>query len=97
MPSKRGNSWRVRYRDPRDPGKWKSETFRTKTAAVQRENEIQVERRHGTWIDPRAGTVTFEDFAERWYRTKLDVRGSTLANIRGRLDTHLLPALGRAP
>lgn len=94
MPAKRGNSYRVRYRDPKT-GSWVSETFSTKTAAVQREREVAVDRRRGTWTNPRAGDITFEMFAGQWLATKADVHDGTKENIEGRLSVHLLPRFGR--
>jgi integrase len=46
----------------------------------------------GGWVDPDAGTVRFEDFAEGWLESRPDLRPRSARLYRSLLDTHLLPA-----
>jgi integrase len=50
----------------------------------------------GDWIDPRAGRVTFGDFAEVWRQAQVH-RPTTRASVESHLRTNLLPAFGERP
>ncbi|HUO05565.1 MAG TPA: site-specific integrase [Candidatus Binataceae bacterium] len=47
----------------------------------------------GDYVDP-AKVPTFEEAAEDWFRGKSHYRPAHIADIRGRLDKHLLPRFG---
>jgi integrase len=55
------------------------------------ENSAKVSR--GEYLD-QARIPTFNDAAEIWYRSKTDRRPSCVADIRSRLDRHILPRIG---
>ena len=52
---------------------------------------------HGTYVDPSAGQVTFEDFARRWLSSAPDLRPRTRENYDGIIRNHLIPAFGKTP
>jgi integrase len=50
----------------------------------------------GAWLDPRAGKITFGEFAEQW-RTSQIHRPSTAALVEGHLSNHVIPSFGLRP
>ncbi len=63
--TRRGDSWRARYRHP-ETGKQHQQTFARKVDG-QRWLRQQLEGLDGgRWVDPRAGRVTFEVYFEQW-------------------------------
>ncbi len=62
---KRGNGqWRARYRD--DVDREHAKHFDRKVDAQQWLNEVTASLVTGTYVDPRAGSVTFERFYAQW-------------------------------
>jgi len=54
-------SWRVRY--PREDGGYGSASgFATRKAATDYANEVEADRRRGTWLDPAAARITVADW-----------------------------------
>ncbi|MET0727084.1 MAG: site-specific integrase [Acidimicrobiales bacterium] len=58
---------------------------------------MQSEQLRGTYVDSRAGRVSFADWAEDWLASKPDKRASSLARDRTALRTHINPTLGHLP
>ncbi|KOV21327.1 tyrosine-type recombinase/integrase [Streptomyces sp. XY152] len=83
--------WRARYRDL--DGKEHARHFERKLDAQRWLDEVKASMVTGQYVDPRAGRVTFEKYAERW-------EGSLIASEAGEritdnaLRLHLVPALG---
>lgn len=92
---KRGGFWRARWRDP--AGKVDGMSgFLTKKAADQYWQDKESEARAGRYVDPRAGQILFEEWANLWYGS-LDLEPSTMANYRYHLEYHAIPHFqGRA-
>lgn len=84
--------YEVRLRGP--DGKERSRTFRTKKDAERHERHHHVSLDAGTWIDPRAGRVTLEDWAVEWQRSVVHLRPKTRRSYQSNLRNHILPALG---
>lgn len=63
--TRRGESWRARYRHP-DTGKQFQRTFKRQADAQRwlREELGKIDR--GLWVDPLAGKITFGAFYDRW-------------------------------
>jgi integrase len=90
---KRGpKRWRARYRGP--DGRERSKTFSRRVDAERFLTSIEADKARGEWTDPRLGRERFADYATRWVNTKADVQERSLANIKGRIRSHLLPAFG---
>lgn len=51
----------------------------------------------GRWVDPAAGRVRLEAFAEKWLEARFDLRPTTQAKYRRLLKDNVFPALGRLP
>jgi integrase len=74
-------------------GKQLSKSFNRYTEARRWDTEIQQSLDTATYVDPHAGTVTVEMFANNW----LDHHSCTLstkAKYRSLLDAQIIPALG---
>lgn len=88
--SDRPAPWRAGYRGP--DGRERSRSFHRKVEAERwLRDELQKQDR-GLWIDPSAGTVPFEDYAEDWFRG-LILKPKTVAGYRSLLDSRILPTL----
>jgi integrase len=84
--------WQVRWRD--EQGRQRKRSFERKLDAEGFDAEIKTQLRHGSYVDPSAGQVTFRSFAEDWRRH----RGhdtNTAAMIAGNLRNHVYSADGR--
>lgn len=95
---RRRAGWRYTalYRDP--AGRQRSAgTFRTKAEADRAGIAAEMRMGQGTWVDAKAGRITFTDYVEiRWFPSRhLEV--STKAAYRSYLDRHFLPAFGPYP
>lgn len=92
---KRGNSWRVMWRD--HEGRQRSRSFDRKVDARAYLSEIEADLVRGAYVDPRAGTITLARYVtERWLPAQ-NWRPSTRQLAESHLRTHLLPALGDRP
>jgi integrase len=85
--------YRLDFRPQGVRGPRKRLEFPTKKAAER----FLVGNRHkvsrGEYIDP-AKVPTFREVAEQWFAGKTDRRPSHVADLRSRLDKHILPRLG---
>lgn len=85
------DKWCARYRDL--DGKEHARHFDRKLDAQRRLDEVTAGVITGQYVDPRAGSITFAKYAERW-------QGSLIASEAGEritdnaLRLHLVPALG---
>lgn len=82
----------ARYRAP--DGNERSRRFTTKRDAQAHLDQIGVDRRAGTWRDPRAGRVPFADWATEWEATTVHLRASSRARDASYLRNHVLPRFG---
>jgi hypothetical protein len=88
-----GDRYKVRYVD--HSGRERSKTFpdRQKKQADDYLSEVEGELRRGTYIDPSAGKITFEEYATRWLRSQ-SFDESTRESTGLRLRLHVFPAIG---
>lgn len=86
--------WRVRWRDP--AGRERSRTFDRRRKADEWATLKRHEVLSGTYIDDRAGRVTFRDYTERWAAGQVWAR-STVARNETVLRRDIYPALGDMP
>jgi integrase len=90
-------AWQVRYYDQKGERVTAPGTFATKAAAQRWLTLLEADRHRGTYVDPRAGQITFGAWAEEWLTSKPDKRANSIARDRAALRTHLLPAIGSTP
>jgi integrase len=93
---KRANGqWRARYRDAAN--REHARHFGTKRAAEEWLAGVTAAVVTGTYVDPRAGKVHFDDYAKEWLATKAGVSQRTRINIVGRLENYAKPYFGAMP
>lgn len=86
--------WQARYRDP--SSRQVSRAFSRKIDAERWLTSVEAAKLTGGYVDPKAGRVTFRDYAEDWRARQL-WRESTAAKIESDLRVHLYPAIGDMP
>ncbi|GAA1005498.1 hypothetical protein Aple_051180 [Acrocarpospora pleiomorpha] len=91
-----GKRYRARYTGP--DGTEKSQSFpdRQKRLAEEWLARIEADMSRGHYLDPRAGRITFGQYAEQWLSsltTDLNTRSSVVTQIR----RHAIPHLGSRP
>jgi integrase len=92
---KRGNLWRARWRAP--DGTLESKPgFRSRKDAEKYGRDQEAAIRNNTYVDPRAGQVTLNEWVNQWFPA-LDLEPTTLANYRYAIEVHILPAFGDRP
>lgn len=87
----RGKRWVVRWRDQDDS--LHKRFFDRKTDAEQEASRIESDLARRTYLDPRAGEITFHRYAERWLDGQF-ADPNTAYQVRARLRLHVHPVLG---
>jgi integrase len=85
--------WRLDYRPMGTYGSRRRLYFPTKKAAEKHLAETSAKASRGEYLD-HAKIPTFKDAGELWFKSKTDRRASHIADLRGRLDKHILPRIG---
>jgi integrase len=86
-----GKRWRARYVDPE--GREHAQGFARKTDASRWLDEVTASVVTGQYVDPKAGQMTFRDYAERWRKIQAQ-RPSSRAHVETMLRRHAYPTLG---
>ncbi len=86
--------WRARYRD--DTGREHAQHFTRKVDGQRWLDEVTAAVVTGHYVDPKAGRVTFRDYAERWRAAQVH-RPSTRMHVETSLRRHAYPTLGDRP
>jgi len=86
-----GAGWRARWRSPE--GASRSKTFRLKVEAENHLTSVHHSKLTCAYVDPRAGQITFEAFAEQWRASQVH-RPHTAAQIETLLRRRVYPRLG---
>lgn len=82
----------VRFRDP--DGRQRTRTFTRKGDADRFAATVETDKLRGTYLDPDAGRITFQTYAEQWLAAQTFDR-STREAVALRLRLHVFPVLGR--
>jgi len=83
--------WQVRWRD--EQGYQRKQSYTRKADAEKADATITGQLASGTYIDPAAGDVTFQVYAEEWRKTRMhDIATAEL--IEAGLRVHAYPAGG---
>lgn len=82
----------ARYRA--SDGRERSRRFPTKREARAYLDQVGVDRRAGTWHDPRAGRIPLAEWATQWEATTVHLRPSSRARDEAYLRNHVLPRFG---
>lgn len=89
----KGKRYRVRYIDPEGVERSKSFPDRQKKQADDFLVEIESDKRRGTYLDPRAGELAFQSYADAWLASQT-FDESTRETVGFRLRKHVYPRLG---
>src|SRR5665647_3016006 len=79
-----------RYRDA-SGAKRTVGTFGTDKAAMQAAVRAEIALAEGTWIDPRAGRITFREYAEKVWLPSRHLEVTTYAAYASNLRIHFIP------
>ncbi|WP_446218279.1 tyrosine-type recombinase/integrase [Micromonospora sp. IBHARD004] len=90
----RPKPWLVRWRD--EAGKQRKMSFARKLDADKFRAKVEHSLHVGTYMDPSAGKITFQTYAERW-RSGQPHRPNTAARKKSVLTKHVYPAIGARP
>ncbi|MDT0166028.1 N-terminal phage integrase SAM-like domain-containing protein, partial [Actinotalea sp. AC32] len=88
--------YRGRYRDA-SGAKRTVGTFSTDKAAMQAAVRAEIALAEGTWIDPRAGRITFQEYAEKVWLPSRHLEVTTYAAYASNLRIHFIPFFGDYP
>jgi integrase len=86
--------WRARYRDP--SGKEHAKHFDRHVDAERFLTTVEHSKLIGGYVDPRAGRVTFGEYAEKWRAAQV-WRPSSAAAAETNFRQHVLPRFGARP
>lgn len=87
----KGSRWRARYVD--ECGREHAQSFSRKVDAQRWLDEVTASVVTGQYVDPKAGQVTFHDYAEQWRKIQVQ-RPSSRAHVETMLRRHAYPILG---
>lgn len=91
-----GTLYAVRYRKP-DRGTTMKRGFRTKREAQAWAEDVEVDKRTGTYVAPSLGRITVAELAPAWLaRKKQGNKPSTYHSTESAYRTHVAPKWGRA-
>jgi len=85
-----------RYRDA-SGAKRTVGTFGTEKAAMQAAVRAEIALADGTWIDPRAGRITFKNYAQDVWLPARHLEVTTQAAYASNLRIHFIPFFGHYP
>lgn len=85
-----------RYRDA-SGAKRTVGTFSTDKAAMQAAVRAEIALAEGTWIDPRAGRITFKEYAQNVWLPSRHLEVTTYAAYASNLRIHFVPFFGDYP
>jgi hypothetical protein len=89
--------WQARYRDLMGKSHTAPQTFATRPEAARFLAPVETDPARGAWTDPRAGRVSFAEWAARWQATTTNLRPNTRALHGYLLCRFLLPAFADTP
>jgi integrase len=84
--------WQARYRDAAGKSHPAPQTFATRPQAARFLAQVETDLARGEWTDPRAGRVSFAEWAGRWQATTTILRPNTRTLHGYLLRRFLLPA-----
>ena len=87
----KGLRWMARFVD--NEGREQTKSFDRKVDAQRWLDEVTAAVVTGQYVDPKAGQVTFRDYAERWREMQVQ-RPSSRAHVETMLRRHAYPTLG---
>jgi len=87
----------VRYRTADGRHVTAPTTFETKADAGRFLSKIETDLLRGEWADPRLGRTSFNEWADRWLDSTVNLRANTKAGYVSILHRYLRPVFGSYP
>lgn len=87
-----GKAYQVRWVDAAH--KERSKQFPRMTDARAFKTEVERALMLGTYVDPRAGDITFKAYAERWRAERIDHRPNTATRVKEDLERYAYQRIG---
>ncbi len=84
----------IDYRD--NLGRRHVETIGTNWHQANRILDQRMNQIHTGTFNPVMNEMSFQDYAEKWFRRKVQIKEATRTSYRGILDNHLIPYFGDA-
>jgi len=72
-------------------------SFETKADAHARLSMIQADLKRGAWVDPQAGKITLQSYANQWLDHRPDLAIRTKELYEYLLVNHIYPTIGNSP
>jgi integrase len=91
----KGKRWQARWTDPL--GNEPTKMFTSQDAARAHVTKMEASVHAGTYVDPKHGKITFQEYAEEWRANQLHHRPKTAEQAESRLRLHIYPTLGAKP
>lgn len=88
-------TWVARWRDP--DGLQRKKSFARRADADRFVAAVAADIARGSYVDPAAGKVNVEAWAEIWSSAQAHLKDTTRARYAGVLRVHVLPRWGRRP
>ena len=88
----KGDRWQVRWRD--EQGSQRKQSFAKKTEAEVHAAKIATQLADGSYVDPKAGQVTFRSFAEDWRKNRVHDT-ATAERVEANLRNHVYSEDGK--
>lgn len=91
LPSRR---WQVRYKALSGESVTAGGTFATRADAERFPSRVELDMVGGTWVDPRAGQVTVEEWAQRWMASATRLKPKTRSSYASLVRAVIVPTIG---
>jgi integrase len=78
-------------------GQERSRQFARRRDAEKFAHVIEVDRSQGSFVDPRLGKITVEDWFDRWWPTVTNLRPTTRVRDEASFRSHVVPTFGAMP
>jgi integrase len=88
----KGDRWQVRWRD--EQGSQRKQSFAKKTEAEVHAAKVATQLADGSYVDPKAGQVTFRSFAEDWRKNRVH-DATTAERVEANLRNHVYSEDGK--
>lgn len=90
-----GKRWRAVWTEP--DGTRRTKTFSLKDEAKSYLDGVSGQMRGGEYVSSKQGAITVSELAPEWLESKRKLRPGTIAEVRGRLNNHVIPRWGSYP
>ncbi len=87
---RRNGRWQAAYRGP--DRRERTKTFDRKVDAERWLATTEADLLRGEWVDPRSGQVLFEECAQRWLASKVDLAPSSIDKVERHVRRHTSPS-----